>query len=56
MSTKASKSAASGSISIEVYESELFRMQAEFVKVQEWARVEGQRIMVVFEGRDAAGK
>ncbi|MGN6578199.1 MAG: polyphosphate kinase 2 [Nocardioides sp.] len=40
----------------EVYERELARLQAEFVKVQEWVRAEGQRIVVVFEGRDAAGK
>jgi polyphosphate kinase 2 len=40
----------------EVYEAELFRLQAELVKVQEWVRVEGQRVVVVFEGRDAAGK
>ena len=40
----------------EVYEAELFRLQSEMVKVQEWVRAEGQRIAVVFEGRDAAGK
>ncbi len=39
-----------------VYERELFRLQAELVKVQEWVRVEGHRLAVVFEGRDAAGK
>ena len=39
-----------------VYEAELFRLQAELVKVQEWVRTEGQRVVVVFEGRDAAGK
>ncbi len=39
-----------------VYEAELFRLQAEFVKVQEWVKEEGRRIVVVFEGRDAAGK
>ncbi|WP_104105725.1 polyphosphate kinase 2 [Nocardioides sp. 616] len=38
------------------YEAELFRLQAELVKVQEWVKAEGQRIVVVFEGRDAAGK
>jgi polyphosphate kinase 2 len=38
------------------YEQELFRLQAELVKVQEWVRVEGHRLVVVFEGRDAAGK
>ena len=42
--------------SSEVYEAELFRLQAELVKVQEWVRAEGQRVVVVFEGRDAAGK
>ncbi|MGH8828309.1 MAG: polyphosphate kinase 2 [Jiangellaceae bacterium] len=38
------------------YEAELFRLQAEMVKVQEWVKAERQRIVVVFEGRDAAGK
>jgi polyphosphate kinase 2 len=38
------------------YEAELFRLQAEFVTVQEWARAEQARIVVIFEGRDAAGK
>lgn len=39
-----------------VYEKELFRLQAELVKLQEWVRQEGVRLVVVFEGRDAAGK
>jgi polyphosphate kinase 2 len=39
-----------------LYEKELFRLQAELVKLQEWVRVEGARLVVVFEGRDAAGK
>jgi polyphosphate kinase 2 len=39
-----------------VYDAELFRLQAELVKVQEWVRAGGQRLVVVFEGRDAAGK
>jgi polyphosphate kinase len=39
-----------------IYERELFRLQAELVTLQEWVRVEGQRLVVVFEGRDAAGK
>jgi polyphosphate kinase len=39
-----------------VYEGELLRLQAELVKLQEWVRVEGARLVVVFEGRDAAGK
>ncbi len=39
-----------------VYERELRRLQAELVTLQEWVRATGQRIVVVFEGRDAAGK
>src|ERR1700743_2333265 len=38
------------------YEKELYRLQAELVKMQNWARASGARIVVVFEGRDAAGK
>ncbi|HEY0497100.1 MAG TPA: polyphosphate kinase 2 [Kutzneria sp.] len=40
----------------ELYEPELFRLQAELVKLQEWVRVEKARVAVIFEGRDAAGK
>ena len=39
-----------------LYESELQRLQLELVKLQEWVRREGQRVVVLFEGRDAAGK
>ena len=38
------------------YEAELQRLQGELVKLKEWARVEGERIVILFEGRDAAGK
>ena len=38
------------------YEAELFRLQAELVSMQEWVKAEGARVVVVFEGRDAAGK
>jgi polyphosphate kinase len=38
------------------YERELLRLQAELVEVQEWVKATGQRIVIVFEGRDAAGK
>jgi polyphosphate kinase 2 len=39
-----------------VYEAELLHLQAELVKMKEWIRVNGERLVVVFEGRDAAGK
>ena len=38
------------------YETEIARLSVELVKLQEWVRVKGLRIVVVFEGRDAAGK
>lgn len=39
-----------------VYERELSKLQIELVKLQEWIRHEGLRVVVLFEGRDAAGK
>ena len=38
------------------YLKELARLQVELVKMQEWIRHEGLKVVVVFEGRDAAGK
>jgi polyphosphate kinase 2 len=46
----------SGRMPKKIYEKELFRLQAELVKVQEWVRADGIRLVIVFEGRDAAGK
>ena len=43
-------------ISNQVYEAELFRLQTELVKLQEWVRFSGARLVVIFEGRDGAGK
>ncbi len=40
----------------EVYEAEIATLQVELVRLQAWARDTGARIVVVFEGRDAAGK
>src|SRR6266516_1887888 len=40
----------------ELYERELYRLQAELVKMQAWVSAQDARVMVVFEGRDAAGK
>ena len=39
-----------------VYEKELFRLQLELVKLQEWIKHKGLKVVVIFEGRDAAGK
>jgi polyphosphate kinase 2 len=38
------------------YERELRRLQGELVKLKEWVRGTGRRVVIVFEGRDAAGK
>jgi polyphosphate kinase len=38
------------------YESELARLQTELVQLQEWVVHEGMRVVVIFEGRDTAGK
>jgi polyphosphate kinase len=38
------------------YVDELVRLQVELLKMQEWVRLQGLRVCVLFEGRDAAGK
>ena len=34
----------------------MFKLQTELVKLQEWAKATGARVVIIFEGRDAAGK
>jgi polyphosphate kinase len=43
-------------ISNQKYKSELAKLQIELVKLQRWVQHKGLRVMVLFEGRDAAGK
>ncbi len=38
------------------YEKELAKLQIELVKLQEWIKFKGMKMVVIFEGRDAAGK
>ena len=45
-----------GRMSTKAYETELARLQVELVKLQEWIRHKGLKVVVIFEGRDAAGK
>jgi polyphosphate kinase 2 len=40
----------------DLYEAELLHLQEQLVEMQEWVRTTGQRLVVIFEGRDAAGK
>jgi polyphosphate kinase 2 len=46
----------SGKLKSKVYEQELGRLQEELVKLQYWIRDNGLKVVVLFEGRDAAGK
>ncbi len=45
-----------GKLSKKAYEKELRRLQEELVKMEDWVAASGARIVVIFEGRDAAGK
>ncbi len=45
-----------GKLDRATYEHELERLQLELVRMLEWIRHTGQRLVVIFEGRDAAGK
>ena len=45
-----------GRLDRKVYEKELTRLQVELVKMQYWVKATGFRLIVLFEGRDAAGK
>jgi polyphosphate kinase 2 len=38
------------------YEDELHKLQAELIKLQNWVHENGKRVLIIFEGRDAAGK
>ena len=43
-------------LTVREYEKELLRLQTELVYMQEWVRLQGWKLAVIFEGRDAAGK
>jgi polyphosphate kinase 2 len=43
-------------ISNKAYLREMTRLQVELVKLQEWVKHEGLKVVIIFEGRDAAGK
>ena len=38
------------------YEKQKFKLQVELLKLQSWVKETGQRVVIIFEGRDAAGK
>lgn len=45
-----------GKLNRQQYEKELRKLQAQLCQLQEWVKHQGLRVIVVFEGRDAAGK
>ncbi len=45
-----------GKMKRKAYEQELRKLQAELCRVQDWVKESGARVIIVFEGRDAAGK
>ena len=45
-----------GQIDRRIYFRELLRLQAELIKLQDWVQNRGEKIVVIFEGRDSAGK
>jgi polyphosphate kinase 2 len=47
---------ANGKLKRKAYEKELHKLQVELCHLQEWVKYKGLRAMIVFEGRDAAGK
>ena len=54
--SKNSKSDAGKKMKAKKYEKELRKLQAELCKLQDWVKHKGLRVIVIFEGRDGAGK
>ena len=50
------EAAASGKVSRKEFEKELAKLQVELTRLQTWVKEKGARVIVVFEGRDTAGK
>ena len=46
----------SGKMKRKVYEKELHKLQVELCHLQEWVKAKGLKVIIIFEGRDAAGK
>ncbi|MBW2242139.1 MAG: polyphosphate kinase 2 [Deltaproteobacteria bacterium] len=55
-SKKKTKALSKEKLSKRAYEDKLAQLQLELVKLQEWVKAKGLRVVVIFEGRDAAGK
>ena len=56
MSSKRERRNNEGKLKRKAYEKELDRLHVELCRLQDWVKQNGQRVIIVFEGRDAAGK
>lgn len=56
MSTHGATSSKTKKLPKKHYEEELARLQVELIKLQAWVKENGEKVVVIFEGRDAAGK
>src|SRR6202007_467959 len=56
MTTEKNGDGDAGKLKRKAYEKELRKLQVELCRLQEWVKAKGARIIIVFEGRDAAGK
>jgi len=56
MARRQQKAAPDSKLERKEYEKELRRLQTELCQLQEWVKHNGERIIIVFEGRDGAGK
>ncbi len=50
------KTDSNGKMKGKLYEKELHKLQVELCHVQDWVKAKGARVIILFEGRDAAGK
>jgi polyphosphate kinase 2 len=55
-SAKSAAAKAPAKLKRKAYEKEMLRLQTDLCLVQDWVKATGQRIIIIFEGRDAAGK
>lgn len=56
LDVKINENKPSSKLDKKVYEKELQKLQVELVKLQEWIKDRGLKVVIIFEGRDAAGK
>lgn len=54
--SKGRKSEPAGSLSRKDYDKQLRKLQEKLCQLQEWVKEQGERVIIIFEGRDAAGK